>query len=195
MPEQKAQNVTSSVEYHSYLLQRSRLGWLYRTTILYPRIARFLEGRVLDIGCGIGDMLRFRRGTVGTDINERNVAYCRSLGLEAHVMPVDALPFGDATFDSALLDNVIEHVAVPEPLLAEARRVLTPGGALVVGVPGIRGYAADDDHKRYYDEAGLVQLMTGCGFSRQTVIHTPLRSAYLDRKMRQYCVYGVFRRS
>lgn len=187
--------MTDHDEYHGYLLQRSRLGWLYRTTVLYPRIVPFLKGRVLDIGCGIGDMLQFRPGTVGTDINAHNVAHCRSLGLEAHVMPLDRLPFPDAEFDGALLDNVIEHIAAPEPLLAETRRVVRVGGALVVGVPGLRGYAADTDHKRYYDAEALVALMSDNGFVNERVIHTPLKSSFLDRKMRQYCVYGIFRRT
>jgi SAM-dependent methyltransferase len=179
-------------DYNAYLMRRSSLGLFYRTRVLYPRIAPYLKGRTLDIGCGIGDMLRFRPGTIGVDINPRNVDYCRQLGFEARVMIPDELPFATGSFDSAILDNVLEHIVDPAPLLAEVRRVLRPGGSFVVGVPGQRGYASDDDHKVFYDEAGLKARLVVAGFTPGRVHHIPLRSAWLDRKMRQYCVYGVF---
>ena len=178
--------------YNEYLLRRSRLGLMYRTGVLYPRVAPYLKGRTLDIGCGIGDMLKFSPGTIGVDINPRNVDHCRRQGFEAHVMAPDELFFADNSFDSAILDNVLEHVADPAPLLAEVRRVLRSGGNFVVGVPGRRGYACDDDHKVFYDEQALQSCLVGAGFTTQRVHHVPLKSEWLDRKMRQYCIYGVF---
>ena len=178
--------------YFAYLSQRSRLGLFYRTRVLYPRIAPYLSGQTLDIGCGIGDMLRFRPGTIGVDINPMNVAFCQKNGLDAIVMAPDVLPFEPAAFDSAILDNVLEHIADPMPLLTEVRRILRPKGVFVVGVPGQRGYASDDDHKVFYDEQKLVQCLAAAGFTMVKCLHTPLRSAVLDRKMRQYCLYGVF---
>lgn len=179
-------------DYNTYLLRRSRLGLVYRIHVLYPRIALYLTGRTLDVGCGIGDMLRFRPGTVGVDINPRNVAYCRQHGFEAHVMTPDILPFAAHSFDSLILENVLEHIAQPAPLLADIRRVLRPAGAFVVGVPGHRGYTSDEDHKVFYDETSLKAAMGSAGFATRRIHHTPLRSHWLDRNMRQYCVYGVF---
>ncbi len=178
--------------YFTYLSQRSRLGLFYRTRVLYPRIAPYLLGRTLDVGCGIGDMLRFHPGTIGVDINPMNIAYCRQDGLDAVVMAPDVLPFEPQAFDSVVLDNVLEHIANPAPLLAEVHRVLRPGGVFVVGVPGQRGYASDDDHKVFYNERMLIQCVTATGFIAVKCLHTPLRSTLLDRKMRQYCLYGVF---
>lgn len=181
--------------YHDYLLKRSRLGLLYRTNILYPRIAPYLVGRTLDIGCGIGDMLGFRPGTIGVDINPNNVAYCQRNGYEAHLMEQDRLPFPDASFDSAILDNVLEHIAEPGPLLGEIYRILPADGTLIIGVPGELGYASDDDHKIFYDEHALVTCLAAAGYRTETIIHTPVKSALLNRRMRQYCVYGVFKRT
>ena len=181
-------------EYFSYLRRRSRLGLLYRRAWLYPRLSRSLEGRVLDIGCGIGDMLRYRPGTVGVDVNTQTVAWCRERGLDARLMEPDRLPFDVAEFDSVVLDNVLEHLSRADPLLCEIHRVLKPRGVVIAGVPGTRGYASDPDHKTFYDATSLVALMQRAGFINERLIQMPLPISLFDRYMRQYCIYGVFRR-
>ena len=186
--------ITGNSAYFAYLKQRSMAGYLYRRFWLYPTLKCCLLGRALDIGCGIGDMLRSRPGTVGVDINPETVAYCQSLGLDARLMTQDVLPFADGEFDSVVLDNVLEHLEQPAPLLAEIYRVLKRDGLVVVGVPGQRGYACDPDHKVFYGEAALVEIMAGARLIKQRVLHMPLRSSWLERRISQYCVYGVFRR-
>lgn len=182
-------------EYFEYLSKRSRLGALYRTHWLYPRLARRLTGRALDIGCGIGDMLMYRDNTVGVDINPRTVDFCNARGAHAVLMPPDELPFASGEFDSVLMDNVLEHIERPHQLLAETRRVLRPGGQILVGVPGRRGWASDPDHKVFYDEESLNACMAAAGFNAFERFYTPLwRSAWLDRRLRQYCLYGLFGR-
>jgi SAM-dependent methyltransferase len=188
--------MTDHDQYFDYLRRRSPLGALYRRFWLYPRLARCLPGRCLDIGCGIGDMLAFRGGdTIGVDVNPKTVAYCRSRGATALVMQVDQLPFDVASFDSALMDNVLEHIEHPRPLLGEAHRVLRPGGRLVVGVPGRRGFACDADHKVFYGEAELRDNLAQAGFTMREAFHMPLgRSSWLDARLRQYCLYTLFTR-
>ena len=110
---------------------------------------------MLDVGCGIGDMLSYRQNTVGLDVNPLNVDFCQKRQLEAHMMKPDIIPFRDETFDSVLLDNVLEHIEKPSLLFKEIRRVLKPDGILLIGVPGIKGYQSDDDHKVFYDEKKL----------------------------------------
>lgn len=186
--------MTSVDNYYEYLKGRSRLGLWYRRFWLYPRLSRHVKGNVLDVGCGIGDFLRHRPGTVGVDINPSTVEWCRQQGLDARLMSPDKLPFDDATFDSATLDNVLEHLSAPGPLLQEIRRVLRPGGLLVVGVPGRQGYASDPDHKVYYDADTLASTMVSAGFRTRHLFFMPFRSKWLDTNMRQYCTYGTFQR-
>ena len=186
--------MTASELYGAYLMRRSRLGSLYRRHFLYPRIARRLRGRTLDIGCGIGDFLQFRPGTVGVDVNAHTVAYCKARGLDARLMEPDVLPFEGASFDSALLDNVLEHIAEPAALLGEVRRVLRPDGRLLIGVPGELGWDSDHDHKVRYDEASLGAALQAAGFAPVETFHVPLwRSAWLSRHLRQYCIFGLYR--
>lgn len=180
-------------QYSAYLVKRSWLGALYRSVLLYPRLCRYLRGRALDIGCGIGDMLKFRPGTIGVDVNPFNVDVCISRGLTAQVMDIDVLPFPDGSFDGALLDNVLEHIETPDRLLTEIGRVLSPHGHLVVGVPGVKGQQSDPDHKVFYDESALMSLAKRNGFTVSKFFHMPLfKSQWLSDNVRQYCIYSVW---
>jgi SAM-dependent methyltransferase len=187
MPDEQAQ-------YFEYLQTRSVRGLAYRNMWLYPRLCRHLNGKVLDVGCGIGDMLRFRRGTTGVDINPRTVDLCMRNGLDAKLMQPDQLPFPQGSFDGLVLDNVLEHIIVPDVLLAEIRRVLKPGGVVVVGVPGIKGYACDPDHKVFYDDEKLKVTLGAAGFKCKEIFGMPFGSRFLDRNLTLYCRYGVFQR-
>lgn len=182
--------MTDHEQYFSYLRQRSTLGSIYRRYLLYPRLNARLTGNMLDIGCGIGDMLAFRPNSVGADVNLRNVNYCNQIGLNAVVMVPDCLPFASASFDSVLMDNVLEHIDEPGPLLAEIRRVLKPDGTLVIGVPGIRGWSSDDDHKKFYDQALLRECLEENLYDIEDLFYTPIiKSEFLSRKLKQYCIF------
>ncbi len=187
--------MTDYPDYFDSLIRRKRAGLWYRNMWLYPRISRHLRSRVLDVGCGIGDMVRYRGQTVGVDVNARAVDYCRGQGLTVQEMEPDVLPFRDAEFDGAILDNVLEHLEKPAPLLAEIHRVVRAGGDFIVGVPGERGFASDPDHKRHYSETGLIHCIQSAGFEALSVFHQPFRSRLLDRHFSYYAIYGVFRRN
>ena len=187
--------MTEHADYFEYLRSRSHLGLLYRRLLLYPRLAHYASGRVLDVGCGIGDFLAFRPGTVGVDVNAHAVEWCRRRGLDCRLMEADRLPFLDGGFDGVVLDNVLEHLTAPEPLLNEIYRVLVSGGRLLVGVPGERGYGCDPDHKVFYGDADLRRVVGAAGFACSRLFHTPLKSRWLASWMPQYCLYGVFERT
>jgi SAM-dependent methyltransferase len=91
-------------------------------------------GRVLDLGCGIGHSyhLLAPRETVGVDIDPAALA-----GQERPTVVADMreLPFGDAEFASVLSVQSLEHVPDPEKVLAEATRVLEPGGQAIFVTP------------------------------------------------------------
>jgi len=93
-----------------------------------------------------------------------------------------ALPFPDASFRCVLCSQVIEHVPIDSPILAELRRVLEPGGRLVLGTPDYDrwewvwmeraygffkpgGYA--DEHISHYSYAGLVKYFTSLGWGHE----------------------------
>ena len=91
--------------------------------------------RVLDLGCGAGgsvDVFRARDPDVqwvGIDVPDSPEARTRTRR-DARFESFDgvSMPFEDAAFELVYCKQVLEHVRDPEPLLAEVRRVLGPGG-------------------------------------------------------------------
>jgi SAM-dependent methyltransferase len=93
--------------------------------------------RVLDVGCGAGLFLSLARGggaTVsGLDAAQGLVAVARRRlpGAQIERGDIEELPFADASFDVVSGFNSFQYAASPESALAEARRVLRPGGRLL----------------------------------------------------------------
>ena len=185
---------SSHKKYFEYLKKRSRLGLWYRNHWLYPHICHYLNGHVLDVGCGIGDFLKFRKNTIGVDVNPENIGFCQKMGLYASLIESDHLPFETASFDGIILDNVLEHIQTPEPLLREVHRIIKPFGTFIIGVPGVKGYSKDADHKIFYDKSRLEAIVSPIGFKSQCSFCAPFKSALLDRYLPQYCLYLIFTR-
>ena len=100
--------------------------------------------RILDVGCafGYGSAAIAASGppgrvVVGVERDAEHLAQARELFPWVRILEADAteLPAPDGCADAVLLLDVLEHIAAPERALAEARRVLRPGGVIVVTVP------------------------------------------------------------
>lgn len=103
---------------------------------LYNRFAKF--GKILDVGCGTGLILRhLPKGSVGLDINPRNIPRAKKHAPHTEVVLGDAerLPFKDNSFPMVICTDVLEHFPDPHKPLKEIFRVLAPGGFLVGSVP------------------------------------------------------------
>jgi hypothetical protein len=61
-----------------------------------------LKGKALDVGCGMGDFIKFRPNTEGVDINNFLVDYCRSKGFKVYLINDDVMPVHSAEFNSVL---------------------------------------------------------------------------------------------
>lgn len=98
--------------------------------------------RLLDIGCGSG-WLGERCRSLGVAVCAMDIGFTGVLGARKRFPQAAAyqvgdlyyLPFTDACFDSVVLSEVVEHLDDIGAALAEARRVLRPGGRLLVSVP------------------------------------------------------------
>ena len=108
--------------------------------------------RILDIGCGSGRHMgeavcHSKTVTVGTDINPADLVHAQirlddlkkmGFGKGAWYLAaadITRLPFADAYFDLVICSEVLEHIPDHQQAVAEAVRVLKPGGNLGVSVP------------------------------------------------------------
>ena len=95
--------------------------------------------RVLDLGCRDGALTSAYldgNDVVGVDVDRTALARAAERGIETAWADLDEpLPLEDASFDVVVVAEVLEHLRLPDRALAEARRVLRPGGVLVGSVP------------------------------------------------------------
>jgi SAM-dependent methyltransferase len=176
-----------SEQYLPHRDRRKRTHWWRRLPLLRRRDdkrARAVpwngEGRLLDFGCGGGAFLALmhRRGwsVTGVDVSAAAVQRVRTeLGLRALTgsLPHPELPEGG--FDVITMWHALEHVHQPLEVLRGARRLLAPGGRLVVEVPNIdslpfrwfgQGWYGLDlpRHLTHFVPESLTRLLQRAGF-------------------------------
>ena len=130
------------------------------------------RARVLDAGCGSGrtlDELARYGSAQGVELNPLGLAAARQRGHRVEHAPVEAIPFGDASFDLVTCLDVIEHTDDDVAALRELRRVTRPGGHLVVSVPAHpRLWSRHDEvngHRRRYTRRTLRAAAEAGGWS------------------------------
>jgi SAM-dependent methyltransferase len=132
-------------------------------TVLEPYVESV--ERLLDVGSADGPSVGWLTATqkVSLDLDLRGLqppdGICGS---------VLALPFADASFDVVSAFDVVEHCDPEEVALAELRRVLEPGGRLLLSVPAYQwAWSAHDvanGHQRRYTRARAVSAVEAAGF-------------------------------
>ena len=168
---------------HHWILRKHGLAnYLHKSDLLADLVrgAGCTGGSALDVGCGDGrgtHELATRLGPAfewtGVDFSERAIAFARLMAadLRFEVQDGECLTVPDATYDLVVAREVIEHVppAEVDGFVAELRRVLTPGGVLVVTTP-TTNRRVPEKHFQHFTEATLrAALETGGGFSVERV--------------------------
>jgi 2-polyprenyl-3-methyl-5-hydroxy-6-metoxy-1,4-benzoquinol methylase len=143
--------------------------------------------RVLDVGCGEGqltaELVSSGMTVVGVDVAAEPLRRARAShpGLDLRIVPADGRwPLQDASFDVAWAGDTIEHVIDTASWLSEVRRVLRPGGTLLLSTPdhgrlAMLGLALSRrafdahfdpraDHLRFYSSRTLARLLADFGF-------------------------------
>lgn len=117
-------------------------GRLRRSKKFLDQIAKLLgrppeKIRLLDVGCSSGAFLHaavklgFR--AEGVEPAPKAAATAQAAGLKVHQGLLQEAGYADGQFDAITLFEVIEHLQHPQDLLKECRRILRPGGILLVG--------------------------------------------------------------
>jgi SAM-dependent methyltransferase len=158
--------------------------WWYRgrrqvLDVVLRNLAIAPGARVLDAGCGSGrnmvELLRYGQVT-GIELSPTSVQVARERHagevIEGSVLE---MPFANDSFDLALSLDVIEHLEDHIAALRELRRVVAPGGRLLVTVPAYQWLWSRHDvvnhHYRRYSRATLVEAAERAGWSCERSMH------------------------
>jgi len=151
---------------------------------------RWLEaserGRLLDVGCGNGSFLvqmkQLGWEVTGIEPDGEAASFSRkNYGLDVFKGPLEEAKYPNEHFDTITMNHVIEHVLDPISLLKECRRILRPGGKLIVITPNI-----DSLGQRIFREAWLHwdpprHLFL---FSSETLGETARRAGLVNQELR-----------
>jgi SAM-dependent methyltransferase len=171
--------------------------WFRRHEVVYARLLDRCAGRdVLEAGCGEGygaDLIAgVARRVIGLDYDETTVAHVRARypRVDMRHGNLAALPLAPASVDVVVNFQVIEHLWDQPQFVAECRRVLRPGGLLLMSTPNRITFSPGRDtplnpfHTRELNAAELRDLLTGEGFEVEAVhgVFHGARLAELDAR-------------
>lgn len=144
--------------------------------VVGPELIRFTRrhaGRkVLDLGCATGNycavLAKLGYDMTGADVNKEYVEIARHRGINA-VPFSEMVPFPDGTFETVIVFEVLEHLAEPEKLVREARRLArknvlftTPNSGEIEGLQRqnlLFEHFADLDHRNFFTRDSLADLL------------------------------------
>ena len=173
-------------DYYQRIFENEEKHWWYRgmlsitAALLGERLTRPGQ-RLLDAGCGTGGFLRWAldRGAfasaAGVDIGSAAIGLARERlpDVDLHTAPLRSLPFDDHSFELVVSNDVLQHVHEQElgESLGEVRRVLAPGGTLLLRTNGARRQHRERDDWRVYDRRALAAQLERAGFVCERVTY------------------------
>jgi ubiquinone/menaquinone biosynthesis C-methylase UbiE len=188
--ERKSPSWFAQIERYRYREQ----PWMHDTF----RFDRFAGKRTLEVGTGLGtDLLQFARAgaqTTGIDLTPTSIDMTRTrfehegLNVDLHVMDAERLEFPDASFDAVYSFGVLHHLPSTERAVAQARRVLRPGGTFLGAVYSRQSF--------YYLRVRLQRIRSGrfrteslqqslARIERSTTDAQPFVRLFTKRELRQ----------
>lgn len=151
------------------------------------------NSRILDAGCGSGrNMVELAHfGTVtGLELAPASIEAARARGVGDVVGgSLDAMPFEDSSFDLAGCFDVLEHLEDDRASLQELRRVIRPGGRLLLTVPAYPWLWSHHDvvnhHFRRYTRRSLLAVTSQAGWfpERMTSFNSLLLPAAVAHRL------------
>lgn len=155
------------------------------------------EVQLLDVGCSSGAFLMTARkmgfDVQGVEASARASETARLAGLKVFTGVLESARFPDASFDAATLIELIEHLRDPRVLLTECRRILKPGGVLLISTPNAASWTARvmgrrwhgfslsvmGGHISFFNARSIVVIAQRCGF--ETVLTETRNVRFFER--------------
>jgi len=108
-----------------------------REVLFFKNHYNYLDGKVLDVGCGTGNAADFYKEYIGVTLNQKEMEVGRDRGREIYIMDAhDMNAFEKNKFDSFLMWDSLEHFISPLIVLRELQRVIKNGGKGLIFMPG-----------------------------------------------------------
>ena len=185
---------------------------VFQARLAFPlrAIGRKGRGRLLDVGCGSGELLELvqRLGwrATGVDFDPAAVSNSRGRGLDVRLGSVEEQQFPESSFDLVVLSHVIEHLPDPVATLRECRRVLAPGGAMLVVTPNAESWGHSllrenwlgldvPRHLCVFTSAGLARTAGNAGFRHVSISTSPGLAQYVFFEAARLAKDSRFRRA
>ncbi len=163
--------------YFDVMAEQARRHWWYRARRALAHEVLVSDGPpaggAIDVGCGTGENMAMladegRRMAVGTDLSVYALRHAVGEGRPVLAARAEDLPFASGAAAVLASMDVIEHLDDDALALSEYRRVLHPGGALLITVPAYMALWSEHDewaaHRRRYRAAQLRAVVEGAGF-------------------------------
>lgn len=131
------------------------------TKVFKKYLKRNKDIKILDVGCGTGGNMKFLStfGRVyGVDNLKVAVDFSKKRGFkDSKVADAYNLPFKDESFELVTFLDVLEHIKDDKKALEEAKRVLKPGGLIVITVPALPLIYSEFDKMQGHQKRYLYQ--------------------------------------
>ena len=133
--------------------------------------------------------------SLGIDINNYNIEYLKSKGKNVLVIPKNGIfPLKEESFNVIICDQVLEHIEDPSTFLSEIYRCLKKDGKLIIGVPQIKGFKKDPDHKVFYNQDFLRCKLKRYNFTYKYHFYLPFPLKIFGNFLTQQYMYTIFRK-
>jgi SAM-dependent methyltransferase len=148
----------------------------------YPYYQRFfsnLKGRILDVGCAIGNFVALDpENIIGVDMDKEAILKTNERGLSCILMDIEmGTCIKSGCLNGIHASQIIEHLDRPLNIMKEFYRILKPGGLLVLAAPDAKKikhvFWDDYTHKRPYSKKSLECIAHDAGFVKIKTIYEP----------------------
>ncbi len=145
--------------------------------------------KVLEIGCGrggFGALLKSRLGAEvhGVEIHEPSAQQAAKVLDKVYTGSLESIveKLPSHTYDTVICNDVLEHFAYPDQVLAQLKRCLSPGAVIVASIPNVRHIGnlfhlliqkdwkymdsgiRDNTHLRFFTQKSIQRLFESCGY-------------------------------